>query len=302
VFITNCTIAQEKIKLRIGFNTVRYSACRNQDGAGTTNTTPYYQFKTYGYTPFDKYPLQGYHNILDYLLGESASLHFSLEKKLRNNNMVQIGILLRDNLTVNYSMSILGAAYSSTPSSTTSVFANNSSGGYSINARRYFIALERPVSAIIRISPEREEAKKKRTHITTSFRVALNVIEKVPTSLNTYISFGNPVTYTGDTLIIDERVMYSKQEGFRRAGATLQCGLSFKLETKKEKELFCINLSYEQGFFTLMGKEVTVSVKNYVFYNAVLSRGSRLTLSLTKAFNLPNFKKKKEKEKLEKTP
>jgi hypothetical protein len=278
------SVAQEKIKFRFGINTL-YDACNYGFGNYRPANNEYYTFRKIpltGLNPADRY------RSWEVLRGAGMSFNLSLEKKISTNNIIGFGVMLNDHIGGGYRLSAQSNAFVYGSTSTLNhVYSNFILEYSSFNTRRYFITLDHHVSSFFK--KQEASSSKEKMSIKTEIHLAANLIQILPS-----IGFDGSQKIslkTGDSLLITTDRLYQRKFGF-----SLAAGFNFKLQSKSNKEIVCIGVNYEQGFFNMGGIKVDIFTKNYDFEENIYMRGSRLNVTLSKSFGKLNFKRVKKKD------
>jgi hypothetical protein len=265
------SVAQGNYKLRIGINNC-FSAGHYNKWGGEVVNNEYYTFK--------KVPLTS-------KTFPELALNLFIEKKINAKNALQVGVVLNDGVGAGYKIGSQGIRLGTSTGFTEVTGSYGGSEG-GLACTRVFAGFTHeflPLSTLC-------DKPLKKFNVATEIVLGINVI-LMPYGVpyKNVVGFGyRTVLKTGDSM----DVSMSSYKLERKWGATVLGGFNFKLR-KYEKEIITLGVSYEQGIWSMVAGQADIYVKNYHFTEKVLSRGSRLNVTVSRAFGFPKFKKKEKK-------
>jgi hypothetical protein len=279
--------AQEKVKFRVGLNSI-HGACHY--GFTGPNTSPLYQFSKTPLTNFDE-PVFSYQKGSGLSFNRTITYNFSVEKRVSRLNLLSLGVVLNDMIDMGTSITLASNGIDFNYAPSYSHRLNETSGSYS---RRFTFAFAHQLDNLSAIKPNKKRS------LLTEISLGTNFVQYSNSSDNS-TSTTTTTTSAGDTLRVESS--YQKYRGW---GITLAGGVNVKLyNNDKKREIVCLSVNYEQGLISrgdivVMQNDIyfTNGPKQLHFSETVFSRGSRLNVTLSRSFNLPNFKKKKETHKV----
>ena len=261
--------AQENFKLRIGLNNFFSAGHYNKFGAEVVNNE-YYTFKKSPLT-FKTFP--------------ELTLNLLIEKKINAKNAIQVGIVLNDAVGTGYKIGTQGIILDTSTGFTEVASSYGGSEG-GLASTRLYGGITREILPLTNFC----DTTFKKYNVVTEIALGVNVILMpfgepnviVPEfSYGTFLKTGDKANIFMGTYKID-----------RKWGATVLGGLNFKLR-KYRKEIITLSVSYEQGIWDMLGKRADIYINQYHFRELVMSRGSRLNITISRAFGYPKFLKNK---------
>lgn len=265
------SVAQGNYKLCIGINNCFSAGHYNKHGGEVVNNE-YYTFKKVPLT-FKTFP--------------ELNLKLFIEKKINAKNTLLVGVVLNDGVGAGYKIGSQGIILGT---STGFTEVTNSYGGSEggLACTRVFAGFTHEFLPLNTLC----DKPLKKFNFTTEILLGINAIlmpygvpyeNVVPFSYRTVLK-------TGDSM----DVFMSTYKLERKWGATVLGGFNFKFR-QHEKEIITLGVSYEQGIWAMVAEQADIYVKKYHFSQRVLSRGSRLNVTVSRAFGFPKFKKKEKK-------